>query len=516
MTDPLEPVQGEDVSEVDDRIAAAFDAYFGRRFAEASFEPIDLTTIAGAAQPRPARRRPPHRGWLAVGIAASLLLVLAIGVARFWDREPITAVPAPSPSEGASTGSPPPWNPAIGDWTLAAPSPLGHRYDTLSFFADGRYYVLGGYGGLTYDVLNNDWDLHGDPLFDGASYDPVTNTWAALPSLEGVFPWVTGSSAAAVVDGRLYVVSPLGPPRHVFSGSPPATGERVAAVLDLRADGDWTLLPAPPATPVRADQVLLGTDEGLFLFSDRGDDSWDDPPKPADDYVYDFSTKAWAVLPRSPQQSLQNRQLALLDDTHILLETTSSATADGTETPGGFAVFDLATRRWRAVDLPYFDSLPTPLVAGIAAVSTWGPKEDSPPEVGTCRFAGIGGAKSDSCTSIPLTWEEARVTGGLAARDNMGGHIVQRPLSTGTAVAVHNKLFDPRSQVLWRVPPLPGVHYEAGSTDGGLTGMEMAAGGGGVLSCFGYTASHEKRTLITHDACYLLRVPDPLPGDPLR
>lgn len=517
MTDPRKPLPAEDASSPDGRADAAFDAYFARRLAPVSFEAIDPAAIAATASPSPTRHRPARRAWMTLGIAAGLLLVLTITVTWLRDREPpITAVPAPAPSEAMSTAPPVAWDPAIGHWTLTASSPLGHRYDALSFYAEGRYYILGGYGGLTYDVLNNDWDLHGDPLFDGASYDPATNTWELLPSLEGVFPWVTSSSAATIVNGRLYVVSPLGPPRHVYSGSPPASGERAMAVLDLRTTGGWSSLPAPPASPVRTDQVLLATGDALFLFADGGDDSWNDPPKSVDDYVYDLSTNAWTVLPRSPQQSLRDRQLALLDGTHILLETTSSFTADGAETPGGFAIFDLATRSWRAVDLPYFDSLPTPLVEGIAAVQTWGPKEESPPEVATCRFAGIGGAKSDSCTSTPLTWEEARITGGLAARDNMGGGIVQRPLSTGTAVSVHDKLFDPRTNVLWRVPPLPGAQYGDGSTDGGITGVEMTAGGSRVLSCFGYTENHEKRTLVTHDACYLLPVPDPLPGEPLR
>lgn len=508
MTEPHVPEALDDAvaAEVD----AALDSYFSRRLGSARFQAIDPAAITAMARPRRSRRASVRRSLL-LAAAAVLLLVAAISVPRLLDRPaPITGVPSPAPSQANG------WKPPPGEWALTAPPPLGHRYDALSFQAEGRYYVLGGYGGLTFDVLHNDSDLHGDPLFDGASYDPVTNTWTSLPSLEGVFPWVTASSAAAVVDGRLYVVSPSAPPRHVYSGSPLLGGERTAAVLDLQGGGEWTMLPAPPATPVRADQVLLGSQDGLFLFADGGDDDWNDPHQPADDYVYDFGTDTWTALPRSPQQSLRSRQLALLDDTHILLETTSSFTADGAETPGGFAMFDLTTRSWRGVDLPYFDRLPTPLVGGITAVQAWGPKEESPPEVATCRFAGIGGGEEDSCTSIPLTWEEARITGGLAARDDMGGHIRLRPLSTGTAVSVHDKLFNPLTGVLWRVPPLPGVHYEESSTDGGLTGAEMSAGAGSVFSCFGYTNSFEESTLVTHDACYLLPVPDPLPGEPLR
>lgn len=458
----------------------------------------------------PARRRPSRPTWLILTIVAALL-VAALGMTRPWQGQPTTTG---TPASTGSATMPSAWNPRSGEWTPTAPSPLGSRYDALSFYADARYYVLGGYQGLTHQVLNNDQGIHGDPVLDGASYDPATNAWTPLPSLDGLLPWLTASSAAAVVDDRLYVVSPLGPPGHVYSGSPPATGTRAAAVLDLQAGGGWTALPAPPATSVRTDQIMMATERGLFLFADNGPD---DSSGQDDDCVYEFATGSWRSLPRPPQRSLGSRRAAVLDRTHLLLDTGPSYAKSGTEIPGGSAVFELTARTWRVAALPSFDNLPTGTVDGIAVVETWGPKEDSPPSVSTCSIAGVGGAAADRCATLMLTQGEARVTGGLAARlDDTGGHIVQRQLGTGTAISVHHKLFDPRTKMLWRVPALPGVHYPAGSTDGGLNGATMAAGGGSVLSCFGYTARAEERTLTNHQECYLLPVPDPLPGVRLR
>ncbi len=468
----------------------------------------DVAATDGASD----RRRRTRRTWLNPAVAAALV-VAAIGVTRPWQGQPAaTGAPASSPAGTATTPSA--WHPSAGEWTPTASSPLGSRYDALSFYAGGRYYVLGGYQGLTYQVLNNDQGLHGDPVLDGANYDPATNIWTPLPSLDGILPWLTASSAAVVVGDRLYVVSPLGAPGHVDSGSPPATGKRAAAVLDLKAGGGWTALPAPPATSVRTDQVAMATDRGLFLFADNGPEG---SSGKYDDCVYEFATDTWRSLPRPPQRSLDSRRATVLDGTHLLLATSPSAAKNGTRIPGGSAVFDLTTRTWRVAALPSFDNLPTGTVDGIAVVETWGPKEDSPPSVSTCSIAGVAGAAADRCTTLMLTQSEARVTGGLAARlDDTGGHIVQRQLGTGTAMSVHHKLFDPRTTMLWRVPALPGVQYSASSTDGGLNGAVMAAGGGSVLSCFGYTARAEERTLVNHQECYLLPVPDPLPGVPLR
>ena len=521
MTDPREPeaLPGGTAGpgpDPDARVAAAFDSYFAKQLAPVSFkamDPADLVPVGELSRATRAHRRPARRGRLLLAAAAALLLVAGIGVAGWWNRvHTITGVPAPTSSPSGSATTSTAWDPVAGEWSVTAPSPLGPRYDALAFHADGRYYVLGGYTGLTYEILNNDQDLHGEPALDGAGYDPATNTWTTLPSLAGLFPWVTASSAATVVDGRLYVVTPLGAPGHVYSGSPPATGERAAAVLDLRAGGGWRELPAPPATSARADQLLLGTSDGLFLFADNPADG-----SAADDYVYEFSTGAWEPLPRPPQQSLESRRVAPLDATHVLLSTGSAPDADGREIPGGYAVLDLTTRVWRPADLPSFDNPPSAVVDGVAAFETWGAREDSPPAVAACSFAGVGGATKDACVTLELTWEQAHATGGLAARlDDTGGQIVQRPLSTGTAVSVHHKLFDPRTDVLWQVPALPGVHYPENSTDGDLNGVVMAAGGGSLFSCFGYTAQPEQQTLVNHDECYLLPVPDPLPGDRLR
>ena len=519
MTEPLEPASAPEDADGrglggDARVDAALSTFFADRLAGASFEAIDpIAIVAGRpATPGPARRRRVSRkGWLALAAAASLLVAIALGVGRWWEREPpILGLPEPAPSPTASVLTPSAWDPDVGEWTLTAPSPLESRYDALSFYAEGRYYILGGYAGLTWEVLNNDRGLHGEPVFDGASYDPLTNSWTSLPSVEGVFPWVTASSAAAVVDGRLYVVSPLGAPAHVYSGDPPATGERVAAVLDLRSGGEWTMLPEPPATDARADQVLMAGDDGLFLFADTGSSG-------AADYVYDFSTGAWAALPRPPQQSLEARRVAVVDDTHLLLQTSTAFGPDGAEIAGGYAILDLATRSWRSTDMRYSGTGPPGSADGIAVVETWGPNEDSPPAVATCWFDGIGGSTGDACVLKELDRDEARITGGLAAReDGLGGGIVVRPLETGTAVSVHHKLFDPRTQVLWWVPPLPGVHYDDNSTDGGLGGAVMSAGEARVLSCFGYSDDSDQRTVIAHDECYLLPVPTPLPGEALR
>jgi hypothetical protein len=438
---------------------------------------------------------------VAVGVAL-------VGVVGCTGAPPVGGEPSPAEPDA--------WRPPVGEWALTAPSPLSSRYDALAFFAEGKYYVLGGYSELTHEILNNDWDAHGEPLFDGASYDPATNKWTELPSFSSVFQWMTSSSAAAVVGNQLYVVSPMAAPLHVYNGDPSDTGDRVAAFLDLHSNLTWAAVMAPPPTSSRADQVMMATDEGIFLFADdygRTSDSADEMG-----YVFHFATRGWVKLPPPPQKSLASPKAVPLGSAQLLLSTSPEWDDDGKEVPGGLAIFDLATQIWRAVDsaalYPRLDlqEQGVAVVDGVAVVAGRGPKVDSPPEIAICEFAGVGGATADVCDVVALSREAITHTGGLAGRfADLGGKVLHRNLTTGAAAEAFYNLFDPRTNVLWPVPWLPGVHYDEYSTAGELAMTVMAAGGNTVLSCFGYE-EQPNETVVNHDECYLLPVPNPLPG----
>ncbi len=164
------------------------------------------------------------RGLCAAVAAAALLAVAAPACAQAPatptpDNPWVTLAPFPEPFEdllGATAGGKlyvfgglaPGWrpkalvfeyDPANDTWSKKKPMPLGAHRFALASHGD-RIYAFGGFkypesGAAAWEPVNNAWE-----------YDPASDSWKALAPM----PSKRGAAAAAVVQGKIYVIGGAG------------------------------------------------------------------------------------------------------------------------------------------------------------------------------------------------------------------------------------------------------------------------------------------------------------------
>lgn len=170
--------------------------------------------------------------------------------------------------KGTSSGSVYVYDPVANSFSTAAPLPLGRDRGAGGIATyQGRLYLAGGF----HTGATVRW-------FD--SYDPVTNTWTALPDL----PEPRDHVSAAVVNGRFYVIGGR-------TYGPGLRGENDAFNF---ASGTWTtgLAPLPTrragaATAVfGAEIAVIGGEGGGATFSTN--------------QAYNTTTNTWRSLPNMP------------------------------------------------------------------------------------------------------------------------------------------------------------------------------------------------------------------------
>ena len=120
-----------------------------------------------------------------------------------------------------------------GTWSQMASDTVNRCYDAENVLQDGRVFVLGGVQNLRggAHVYNN----------TGAIYDPVANTWTAIPN----FPEPNfGGPTMLLPDGRVLAGSMIGPNTYIYD---PASNAWSAGPTKLYGDSSfyetWTKLP---------------------------------------------------------------------------------------------------------------------------------------------------------------------------------------------------------------------------------------------------------------------------------
>lgn len=174
-------------------------------------------------------------------------------------------------------------------------------------------------------------------------YDPTTNLWRLGPAM----PFPAGSSASAVIDGKVYLAG----------GIVGKTTTAVAAVLDV-ASGQWSMI-APMPRP--RNHAASGTDgKRLYVFGGRGPGSGDSNVV-ANGYndvqVYDPASNSWTVsdgTPGAPMPLPQARggtgKAAWLDGEFWIVggETESGVGATKSRTYARVDIYDPVRNSWRS------------------------------------------------------------------------------------------------------------------------------------------------------------------------
>lgn len=229
--------------------------------------------------------------------------------------------PAPAPGEG---------------WRWLPAAPISPRLHPLSAWTGEEFVVWGG-------------TVDGDPVTDGAAYDPRRDEWRQLPDAPAA---MSASSAASTWTGEEVVV---------WGGT---RDDPVAAAYDPAADR-WRVVPRAPVEAAGRAPTVVWTGREVLVWSSAG-------------AAYDPTTDRWRALP-SPPMTDAAASGAVPDGRaghHVAAWADGSgcegcgslvvwvAPADGGDAWPG-AAYDTATDRWAGITaavLPF---------GGAALTATW-------------------------------------------------------------------------------------------------------------------------------------------------
>jgi len=299
----------------------------------------------------------------------------------------------------------------VGEWTQLTTPPLAARSDATGAWLDGKFYLVGGQ--LDRPCPPNASCLAPTELLrDGASYDPVTDTWQQIADA----PVDLSASPPAVVAGRLYYQVGYG----VTAG---------AYAYDAAQDR-WSRI----ATPKGGGALVAAGDRLVSInYSDE---------VAGFDELYDADADTWTRLPDDPLGKSFNRG-AIWVNGKLLLGAHKLVADPGSEEPSlvQLAELDLDTMRWTKLStldvLSGFSAavgglviFPTPGSADGGEVNNWGRSYPMGGiyDVGTGDWAELpdGLPSSDGVTR---SWGDAAVTGGQVFTS---GHLLDPSARTWT------------------------------------------------------------------------------------
>ncbi|MEL7434758.1 MAG: kelch repeat-containing protein [Chloroflexota bacterium] len=172
------------------------------------------------------------------------------------------------------------------EWTESTPLPQP-RGEHTAVVIDGEIYVVGGRFKRTPDSAN--FNDH----FDTASvlvFDPITEEWSPAPDM----PTARNSHAAAVIDGKMYIV---GGRQFTEQANGEYASVNVASleVYDPEAESWETLAPLPQAA---GGITAAAVDGKLYVF---GGEQWvPEQAVIAEAWVYDPALDQWTSVPDMP------------------------------------------------------------------------------------------------------------------------------------------------------------------------------------------------------------------------
>ncbi len=267
-------------------------------------------------------RRFRPRGMLLLSAAAVVAVVIA--ATSFFDGGAGTKVRV----------GPPATTPETEQWTTLGRSPLSARSGAAAVWTGTTMFVWGG--------DQND----GQPLRDGAVYDPATDRWKPVSSA----PTGPLAGPTAVWTGR----------RVLLWGARQAEGEAeaspVGALYDPVADS-WTAISPTPLRSV--DQSLVWTGEVLLAWGGSVGES------PAGDgAAYDPDTDTWTPMARAPIAARFDHTAVWTGDRMIVWGGFSGEESPSRDAFGDGAAYDPAADAWT--------SLPAaPIAARAMHVAVW-------------------------------------------------------------------------------------------------------------------------------------------------
>lgn len=183
-------------------------------------------------------------------------------------------------------------NPATGVWRPMSASPLSARADAAASWDGARMVIVG--GGVWIPGKGDGDVFNENAVADGAAYDPVTNTWTALPT--PAFTPRMEASAVSLRTGESFVFGGDAHNTDNESGTPLWDGAR----MDVGASA-WTAVSPPPIdipagpTSGRYGSTMVAGDGAFFVWGGARVDGT--MPDFADGARFDVTTGAWTKLP---------------------------------------------------------------------------------------------------------------------------------------------------------------------------------------------------------------------------
>ena len=390
----------------DDRAEQAARDWFAEQAAGTSAPSVDPHAVRAAATRRQRLRFTAMLAAAAVVVAALVIVPLALR-----PDSPVTGIPAPSETTPAVPAG----------WARVTPPDPQPRQDPLLTYADGKYYLMGGY---RHDPSGDDVQLT-----TGFRLDPATSAWQPIADLPQVALSTPYSMAADVVGLTIYV--------H-FSFE--ELGELWA--YDTVADA-WRKI-----TDTDETERFVSTVNGLFRVPVPDDDTAPVTLQRLEEDRWVDVTLAGTGPVRNwgPIVPLDDHRLAWVADQVSILDTSTMTWAEPVTPPASAVSPGLE---------------PEAVGGGGALVLVYKTNRDSatPASLEVFTFAQGG-------------WEQRPATterGGLnwfSAGPSAGGWVV-----------VHGNLLDPVSGQWHTVPAIPG-------SDGSWEPVWVAGGEPGLLTCF--------------------------------
>ncbi len=417
------------------------------------FTPLSAEEVANRAPRRPVARA----RWISVGVGvAAVASAIALLVPSTLGDRSITATPAPRETPGTGpTGVP--TAPAAAGWQPVSTPPLSPRRDAVTAWVEGTYLLVGGFGDPPC-ADSGDCPDPAQPLRDGARYDPVTDSWQRIADAPAGVAWPGAFFfPVAVVDGTVYV-----------GGS---AFETIWS-YDVPTDS-WEAVPAPTEPGVLL--AVGGKLVNVPWYSAEQGFSYD---------TYDPAGRGWtshSPAVELPAEAVQSSVGVGAVGDQLALMANAATMREGDTLWAG--LIDLATGGvtdlgWTQVPLQRAAS------TTVGGLLSW-PRGSFDPAATDARAWFLDPDTMDwSSVDLPATARGLRWSIGASQRDWY--------LTTGTAIALRGRLYDPVAKTWTEVPDLPVPDHDP----------VVIGGADSVLACFGYNPEVERYG----GGCELLRL----------